>query len=124
MVRKRRYEELVAWQKAMDFVDVVYDLTEPWPRPEMYRLTDQIRRSVISIPANIAEGHGRTGTREFLHHLSIAYGSLLETETFLTVARRRAFISPEEHENAMELADEVGRLTRGMMTSVRRSDSG
>jgi four helix bundle protein len=122
MPRTRRYEELVVWQKAMELVDSVYDSTESWPRAETYRLTDQIRRAVVSIPANIAEDHGRTGKNEFLHHLSIAYGSLMEVETFLTIACRRHYISTEIHENAMELADEVGRLNRGMMASLRKTD--
>lgn len=123
MARQRRYEELIVWQKAMDFVDLIYDMTESWPRTEVYRLVDQIKRAVVSIPANIAEGHGRTGKNEFLHHLSVAYGSLMETETFLTIALRRGFIASADHERAMELADEIGRLTRGMMTSLRRSNS-
>lgn len=82
MARQRRYEELIVWQQAMDFVDLIYDMTESWPRTEVYRLVDQIKRAVASIPANIAEGHGRTGKNEFLHHLSVACGSLMETRPF------------------------------------------
>lgn len=122
MARRRRYEELIVWQKAMDLVDVVYDLSEFWPQQELYRLTDQVRRAVVSVPANIAEGHGRTGRKEFLHHLSIAYGSLTETETLLSVAKRRRYLSAEQHESAMELADEVGRLALGMLSSLRQSN--
>ncbi|MCC6790973.1 MAG: four helix bundle protein [Thermomicrobiales bacterium] len=119
----RRYEELVVRQRAIDLVDAVYRLTGKWPRDEVYRLTDQIRRAAISIPANIAEGHGRTGKNEFLHHLSIAYGSLMEVETFLTIAFRQTLNTPECYEDSMILADEVGRLLRGMMTALRKSNS-
>lgn len=121
MARVRRYEELVVWQRAMDLVDAVYRSTGTWPRDEIYRLTDQIRRAAISIPANIAEGHGRTGKNEFLHHLSIAYGSLMEVETLLTIAFRQSLNTAERYEESMTLADEVGRLSRGMMASLRKS---
>lgn len=108
MPRKRRYEELVVWKKAMELVDAIYDSTENWPRSETYRMTDQIRRAVVSIPANIAEGHGRTGKNEFLHHLSIAYGSLMEVETFLTIATRRKFVSTETYECFWNLQTKSG----------------
>jgi len=121
MAKQRKYERLIAWQKAIEFVDSVYDLTESWPPQELYGLTSQVRRAAVSVPANIAEGQGRTGTNEFLHHLSIAYGSLMEAETFLIVGRRRTFSPEPAHERIFEQSDEVGRLILGMMTSLRRS---
>ena len=71
-----KYGELVVWQKAMDLVERVYGLTEKFPTEEKFGLTRQLRRSAVSIPANIAEGHGRKYTNAHLNHLSIAGGSL------------------------------------------------
>ena len=121
MASRRSYQDLIAWQKAMDFIDAVYDITESWPAKETYGLTSQVRRSVVSIPANIAEGQGRTGVNEFLHHLSIAYGSLLETETLLIAGRRRRYSADAFHDPAMDLSAEVGRLILALMNSLRRS---
>src|SRR5262245_16300479 len=84
----RDYRDLNAWQKAMDFAEGVYLLTRGWPSEKMYGLTIQVRRAAASVAANIAEGQGRTGSREFMHHLSIAHGSLHEVETFLLLAQR------------------------------------
>jgi four helix bundle protein len=77
------YQDLTAWQRAMDLVEAVYRATQSWPREELYGLTNQARRAAVSVPANIAEGKGRFGPAEFLHHLSMATGSLHETETHL-----------------------------------------
>jgi four helix bundle protein len=72
------YRDLAAWQKAMDVVETVYRATQQWPREEVYGLTNQARRAAVTVPANIAEGQGRRGPTEMLHHLSIADGSLHE----------------------------------------------
>ena len=78
---KPGYQDLVAWQKAMALVIAVYRVTSAWPREEQYGLTSQIRRAAVAIPSNLAEGHGRTGAREYAHHVSIAFGSLCDLET-------------------------------------------
>ena len=77
----KSYRDLIVWQKAMDLVEDVYKKTKGFPREELYGLTSQLRRAVVSVPSNNAEGQGRNSTKEFLHHLSIAYGSLCEVET-------------------------------------------
>ena len=74
------YRELIAWQKSMTLVKKVYALSKGFPNDERFGLTSQIRRAAVSVPSNIAEGQGRDSTREFIHHLSIAYGSLMEVE--------------------------------------------
>jgi hypothetical protein len=68
----RSYRELIAWRKAMDLVNAVYATTRSWPNEELYALTSQIRRAAVSVPSNIAEGQGRSSTKELLKHLSIA----------------------------------------------------
>jgi four helix bundle protein len=120
MVREDSYEKLIVWQKAMDLVDGVYGATEGWPRREIFGMTGQIRRSVVSIPTNIAEGQGRTGPREFLHHLSIAHGSLCETKNLLKIARRRRFIDDEALAPLLRLTTEVSRLLKGLMKRLRQ----
>jgi four helix bundle protein len=71
----QHYRQLIAWQKAMELVKLVYDVTDDFPPEERFGLTAQIRKAIVSIASNIAEGQGRNSTREFINHLSIAYGS-------------------------------------------------
>jgi len=116
----RSYRELVVWRKAMDLVNAVYATTRSWPNEELYALTSQIRRAAVSVPSNIAEGQGRSSTKEFLKHLSIAYGSLMETETQITVAHEQGYCPAEEAEALLALAAEVGRLLNGLSNSLKR----
>src|SRR5919112_6669392 len=88
---KQGYQDLVTWQKAMELVTAVYRVTRDWPHEEQYGLTSQVRRAAVAIPSNLAEGHGRSGRREFSHHVSIAYGSLCELETQLLIAEQLDF---------------------------------
>ena len=80
---ERTHRDLVAWQEAMNLVEVVYRKTDRFPAREIYGLTAQIRRAAISVPSNIAEGAGRNSSREFFQYLGIATGSLAELETQL-----------------------------------------
>ena len=121
MGRQREYHKLVAWQKAMDLADAIYDTTERWPRHEQFDLRSQARRAAFSVPANIAEGLGRFGEREFLHHLSMAYGSLNEVETAVQFGYRRGYLDAPALDRLMDLSGEVGRLLLGLMQSLRRS---
>lgn len=116
----RNYSELVAWQKSMDLVERVYAATKQFPKEELYGLTSQIRRAAVSIPSNIAEGQGRKSTNEFLHHLSIAYGSLREVETQILIAGRLHYLAQEEINHLLELSAEVGRIINGLSKSLTR----
>ena len=118
--RAKSYRDLVAWQKAMELVRAVYSATKEWPADEKYALTSQIRRAVVSIPANIAEGQGRLGERELLHHLSIAHGSLCEVETHLMIGHEQHFLNRQDFTSVMRQAAEVGRILRGLIDSLRR----
>lgn len=75
-----KYSDLRVWQEAMNLVTEVYRMTKPFPSEEKYGLASQIQRAAVSVPSNIAEGHGRKSTNAFLNHLSIAFGSLMELE--------------------------------------------
>ena len=113
------YRDLVAWKKAMDLTVEVYRATEDWPRREIYALTDQVLRAAASVPANIAEGHGRTGTKEFLHHLSVASGSLHEAETHVLLAQRLQYLDDRGCDLLLDQAAEVGRLLGGLIRRLR-----
>jgi len=114
------FRDLVVWQKALDLVELVYRASEDWPPKETYGLTGQVRRAAVSIVANIAEGHGRTGAKEFLHHLSIANGSLREVEAQLLVAERLRYLHTPTCEALLGRTAEVGRLLQGLIKSLRR----
>ena len=120
----RNYRDLVAWQKAMDMVVSVHQATRSWPKEELYGLTSQARRAVGSVPANIAEGQGRSGTREFLHHLSIANGSLHELETHLLLGHRLGYLDGQTCEGLMDQTAEVGRLIGGLIRRLRSPATG
>jgi four helix bundle protein len=117
----RNYRELIAWQKAMDLVVLVYKASARFPREEVYALTSQLRRAVVAIPSNIAEGQGRRSTREFLNFLSIAHGSLREVETQVIIAQRLKYLCDTEANVLLELAAEVGRLLNGLSNSLASS---
>jgi four helix bundle protein len=114
----KRYNDLIAWQKAMDLVEQIYMITRSFPKEELYGLTSQLRRAAVSIPSNIAEGHCRNGRREFVHHLSIALGSLGEVETQVIVAQRLGYLA--DSSSTLELASETGRILVGLMHSLER----
>ena len=94
------YRDLKAWQLSMDVVEHVYQLTQAFPKQETYGLTSQVQRAAVSIPSNIAEGHTRDSTKEFLHHLSIALGSLSELETQLILSERLRYINTSRVERS------------------------
>lgn len=113
--------KLTVWDRAIELCSAIYALTRKFPRDEIYGLTSQIRRASISIPSNIAEGYGR-GTREqYKQFLSIAFGSYMELQTQLVLARRLGYIVPTEFEEVEELASEVGRMLSAMLTRLRIS---
>jgi len=118
------YRDLLVWQRGMDLVESVYQVTRSFPRHEVYGLTAQLRRAAVSVPSNIAEGHGRRHLGDYLHHLSIANGSLFELETHLLLAQRLTYVLPAEAETASRLSGEVGRMLAGLARALRRGQSG
>lgn len=114
------YRELLVWQKSMDFVVACYRVTESFPKSETYGLAIQIQRAAVSVPANIAEGQGRNHTREFINHLSIAYGSLMEVETHLQIATRLNYMDDTVLHRLLESSNEIGRMLNGLMQSLQR----
>ncbi|WP_169978464.1 four helix bundle protein [Tautonia rosea] len=117
----QNYRDLIAWQRAMDLVEQVYQDTARFPNEERFGLTNQLRRSAVAIPSNIAEGQGRGGNREFHRFLSIAHGSLREVETQLLIADRLRYLDDPATSELLSRCSEVGRLLNGLMNSLARS---
>jgi four helix bundle protein len=115
----KSYRDLVAWQKAMDLVTAVYQVSASFPKDEMYGLTSQLRRAAVSVPSNIAEGQGRHGVAEFRHFLRQASGSLMELETQITIAERLCYVSSETAGQVLCSSSELGRILNGLINSLK-----
>jgi four helix bundle protein len=115
---KRSHRSLNVWKQAMDLVVGVYALTAKFPQSEQYGLVSQLRRAAVSVPSNIAEGAARNGSKEFLHFLGIASGSLSELDTLIDLARQLGYVENTEDLNAK--VDEVSGLVMGLASSIRR----
>ncbi|NGZ59751.1 MAG: four helix bundle protein [Nitrospira sp. LK265] len=114
----KSYQDLEVWKKSIDLAEMVYRISTQFPTEEKFGLTGQIRRAAVSVPANIAEGAARKGTREFLQFLSVASGSLAETETFLILAERLHMLTPEQTHPVQQQAADVGRMLNGLKRSL------
>ncbi len=114
----RSYRDLVVWQKAMSMVTGAYRLAKGFPKEEVYGLTSQLRRSALSIPANIAEGYGRKSTQDYLRFLNIANGSLFELQTLLEISRNLEYIPEESFANHFEMSREVERMLSSLIRKV------
>jgi four helix bundle protein len=118
MVSGKNYQDLIAWQKAMDLVEMIYEVTKGLPKEELYGLTAQLRRAAVSIPSNIAEGQGRTSGKEFQNFLSIAHGSVREVETQILITQRLGYLKDAQVQTVLKLAGETGRLIKGLLNSL------
>lgn len=115
---KSSYKDLVVWKRAIDLVPPIYELLRRFPPHENFGLAAQIRRSVVSISANIAEGQGRQHRKEFLQHLSIAKGSLAELNTLLIVAQRLNYIDMDVLKEVERELGKVGRPLSGLIQTI------
>lgn len=115
----RSYRDLIVWQRAVDLVVQCYKFTQGFPKSETYGLVAQIHRAASSIPANIAEGHGRDHLGDYIRHLSIAKGSLTELETHLIVSFRLEFLTKERLDVLLEKTSEAGRMLEALSRSLK-----
>ena len=115
----KSYQDLLAWQKAMDLVAEVYKLTRNFPKEELYGLTSQLRRAAVSVPSNIAEGQGRRGAGEFKHFLRLSLGSLMELETQVMIAERLHYLESEQAKTILRYSAELGRVMNGLISSLK-----
>lgn len=123
------YERLMAWQHAHRLYLAVQSATKKWPRAERYELTSQVRRAAWSVPANIVEGAGRLGPREFRKGLDIARGSLSELTYGLHVAKELGYLTAEDHATIEPIRDEASRVLWALLKAVsarcpKRRESG
>lgn len=112
------FKDLIVWQKAMELTKAVYTLVKKLPKEELFALSDQMRRSAISIPSNIAEGQARNSTKEFIHFLAIAKGSKAELETQLLLCVSIQYLTESDIQHATELITEVGKMINALQKSL------
>jgi four helix bundle protein len=114
------FRELRVWQRGMELVVDVYRASANFPRTEIYGLTSQLRRAAVSVPSNIAEGHTRESTKEYLNHISIAQASLAEVETQLEIAVRLEYLEPAATEMLLQHAVELGKQLYALRDALNR----
>lgn len=112
------YKELQVWHKAIDLVVEIYKISKLLPKEETYGISDQIRRSAVSIPSNIAEGQSRNSIKEFIQFLSIARGSLAELETQLLICIKVNMLSEDNITEAQNIITEIGKMIKGLMNKL------
>lgn len=115
------HNKLDVWQEAIDFVSEIYIVTKSFPKDEVYGLTNQIRRSAVSIPSNIAEGSTRQSDKEFIQFLYIAMGSLSELETQIIIATNLSYI--RDNKMIMEKMEKIGKMTMGLIRYLKSKKS-
>jgi four helix bundle protein len=119
-VRIQSYRELEVWLLGMDLAEECYRATKGFPREELFGMTSQIRRAAASIPANIAEGQGREHTKEFLHHLSVARGSLMELETHLMLVQRIGLLDQAKVTSLLTQSERISRMLSGLRKALEK----
>ena len=113
------HKDLIVWQKSMDLAVDVYALTATFPSTVTYRITSQLTRSAVSVPANIAEGKARTTRKDFGHFLAIAQGSLAESETYVLLAIRLKYVSEGQVARILGLIEEIGKMLTTLRARIR-----
>ena len=116
-----RFENLEVWQEAMNLCERIYRMTQSFPANEQYGLTSQIRRSAVSISANIAEGAGRSTDSDFARFLDIAFGSLMESVSHLSLAKRLRFIDEPSHQDVYTACESIGKMLTSFRNRLRNS---
>lgn len=115
----RDYKDLFVWQKAMELVTEVYRLVKLLPKEEIYALSDQMRRSAVSIPSNIAEGHSRNSDKELVQYLYIARGSNAELDTQIQIAMNLGYFTAEDAAVAIRCSKETNRLLNAFISKIQ-----
>jgi four helix bundle protein len=113
-----KFEDLRVYQEALLFIDLIYKLTDKWPKDELFYLSSQLRRAAISIALNIAEGTSRT-KKDFRHFLDISRGSCYECVAIISIAKKRNYISESEYLELYELLDKIAKTTNALKNSLQ-----
>lgn len=114
------HKDLIVWQKSMELTRIIYTLTKRFPQGEIFGLTNQIRRAVVSIPSNIAEGFGRNSDEQFIHFLKIAKGSAAELETQLLISRDLSYLTAKDAKSTLALYDEIARMLGALIRNIEK----
>lgn len=112
------YTDLIVWQRGMLLAESIYEITAYFPKEEQFGLTSQIRRAAVSVPSNIAEGHGRGTKKEFIYFLRVARGSAAEIQTQLVLAGRLSFLSADQAENLKNQYEEIKRMLGAIIVKL------
>jgi len=123
-MEKSSYRGLIVWQKAMDLTAVIYELVKKLPKEELFGLSSQMRRAVVSITTNIAEGQDRNTNKEFIHFLTISRGSKAELETLLLICVKVGYLTETDISPAMSLSTEVGKMLTSLINKLFKVVSG
>ena len=113
------FEKLAVWQKAIEYADFVYKVTKEFPADERFGLTSQLRRSAVSVSANVAEGSSRSSRADMARFIEIAYGSLLESVTSLEIAKRQQFLTPARCGQAYRQAETLAKMLSGFRRTLK-----
>jgi four helix bundle protein len=120
----KTFRDLLVWQKSMSLVTEVYKASANFPADETFGLTSQLRRCVVSIPSNIAEGFGRDTTNDYLRFLGIAKGSLYEAQTQIEIGRNLQFVEESRFDTLLEQSREIERMLTSMIRKIKEGQSG
>jgi four helix bundle protein len=120
-MKTRQFRDLVVWQRAMGLARDIYSVTENFPRKEAYGLTSQLCRAAVSVPSNIAEGHGRLSDKSFVLFLTQARGSLYELETQLELSQSFGYAEEETCKRLLADCAEIGRMLNGLISNLRET---
>ena len=116
-VKSSDYQDLKVWQKAVDLTTEIYQLVKQLPQDEHYVISDQMRRAVVSVPSNIAEGRGRGSNKEFVRYLLMSRGSLWELSTHLVICERLHYLNNEQTSNAKQMITEISKMINALANS-------
>ena len=115
----KNYRDLLVWQLGLEVAEEVYRISRGFPKHEVYALASQMQRAAVSISANLAEGHERDSTKDFLRFVAIAQGSRTELETYVFLVQRLSYCEPPELAALLAKLEELGRMLRGLQKSLR-----
>lgn len=119
----KSFEDLSVWQMSMDLIVEIYELIKLLPKEENYALSDQMRRSAVSIASNIAEGQQRDSIKEYIHFLAISRGSCGELYTHLLICRRLNYLTDERISHSIDLNKRIGRMLSSLIQSLKQQSN-
>ena len=119
----KTHKDLKVWQRSLEFVTLIYTMTKNYPQSEKFGLTNQIRRSAVSIPSNIAEGSARNHNKEFIQFLYIALSSASELDTQIRISRNLEFLNEQLSRSLLEELDSISKMIQGLIRSVKKTNN-